>query len=152
MSKRTVILQHLINHIATTCTAVGFRGMKFLHEINDFPAFYVHVQNESRIHESAGQKLALVNISIRAFQLTDVLDDVETLSRSIETAIQTFRPVTIEEARVTSIRTDEGLMAPYALVDMECVILYRVDLQYGVIRADSMIVTADSTIYTADRG
>lgn len=152
MSKRTLILQSLVKHIAAATSSAGYRGMKFLHEVNSFPAFYIHPQNESRVHRGAGQKLSVISISVRAFQWTDTLDDVEAYARQLEYAIQTYKPQhrsLIEEARVISLRTDEGIMAPYAVVDMELDLLYEVDSKFSV-RADTTLFTADSTRLTAD--
>jgi hypothetical protein len=132
--------------------------MRFLHEVNSFPAFYIHPQNESRVHEGAGEAYAIQSISVRGYQYSDQLDDIETFMRQIEVAIQTYAPThrnLVDDARVVSVRTDEGTMAPYGIVDMQLEILYSIDYHYGMpapIRADSTIVTADSTIYKADRG
>lgn len=152
MSKRTLIIESLIRHIATHTNSTGFRGMRFLHEINTFPSFYIHPQNENRVHRGAGFQLAVMSCSIRAFQWTDTLDVVESYSRDLETAIQTYKPAykhLVQEARVTSVRTDEGIMAPYALVDMNLDILYEADARFGV-RSDTTLFTADTVQITAD--
>ena len=158
MSQRTTILSTLVNHIATATASAGFRGMRFLHEINSFPAFYVHPQNESRIPEGAGGAYAIAAISLRGYQYSDQLDDIELFMRDIETAIQSYASTyanLVDDARVLSLRTDEGTMAPYGIVDMQLEVLYSVDYHYGMdalVRADSTVVTADSTVYKADRG
>lgn len=157
MSQRSDILRTLVSHIATSTASAGFRGMRFLHEINSFPAFYIHPQNESRVHEGAGSAYAIQSISIRGFQYSDQLDDIEAFMRAIEESIQSYAhtyPSLVDDARVVSVRTDEGHMAPYGIVDMQLEVLYSVDYVYGMVktRADSTIVTADTTKYTADRG
>lgn len=158
MSQRTDIIRTLVSHIATATDSAGFRGMRFLHEVNSFPAFYVHPQNESRVHEGAGGAYAVAAISLRGYQYSDQLDDIETFMRNLEIAIQTYAPTypnLADDARVVSVRTDEGIMAPYGIVDMQLEVLYRVDYHYGMaapVRTDSTLVTADSTVYTADRG
>ena len=158
MSQRTTILNTLIAHIATATASAGFRGMRFIHEINSFPAFYIHPQNESRVHEGAGESYAICAISIRGYEYSDSLDRIEDYMREIEESIQTYArayPSLVDDARVISLRTDEGVMAPYGIVDMQLEVLYSVDYYYnklGPILADSTLVTADSTIYTADRG
>lgn len=133
MSQRTTILSTLISHIASSTSSAGFRGMRFLHEINSFPAFYIHPQNESRIHEGDGGAYALVSLSIRGYQLSDQLDSIEDFMRAIEEAIQRYAPLypqLVEDARVVSVRTDEGTMAPYGIVDMELQVLYTVDYHF----------------------
>jgi hypothetical protein len=133
MSQRTTILRTLIAHIATSTSSAGFRGMRFLHEINSFPAFYIHPQNENRIHEGDGSAYAVQSISIRGYQYSDQLDDIELFMRSLEAAIQTYAqayPDLVDDARVVSVRTDEGAMAPYGIVDMQLEVLYSVDYVY----------------------
>lgn len=157
MSQRTVILQTLIDHIALHTDSVGYRGMRFLHEINSFPAFYIHPQNESRVHEGDASAYAVQSISIRGFQYSDQLDDIEQFMRDIETAIQSYAPAypsLVEDARVVSVRTDEGVMAPYGIVDMQLEILYDIDYHFSSrpVRADSTTVTADNASYTVDKG
>jgi hypothetical protein len=135
--------------------------MRFLHEVNSFPAFYIHPQNENRVHEGAGRAYAICAISLRGYQYSDNLDDIEQFMREIEVAIQTYALTyrdLVDDARVISLRTDEGTMAPYGIVEMQLEILYSVDYLYGMtpsitaVRADSTIVTADRTFYTVDRG
>jgi hypothetical protein len=156
MSTRTTIINSLIAQLETDTNSVGHRGYRFLHEINDFPSFYLAITNERRIHRGAGIRYGIMQCVVRGYCYSDSLDTLERYARDIETSIQRYRAVhaVIEEARVTSLRTDEGAMAPYGIVDMQLEVLYSVDYHYGMpapIRADSTIVTADSTIYKADR-
>jgi hypothetical protein len=157
MSQRTSIMTTLVNHVATSTSSAGFRGMKFLHEVNSFPAFYIHPQNESRVHEGDGGAYAVCAISLRGYQYSDQLDAIEQFMRDLEVAVQSYAPAyasLVDEARVVSVRTDEGTMAPYGIVDMQLEVLYSVDYSVSSrpVRADSTIITADSTKYSADRG
>lgn len=158
MSQRTAIMSALISHIAAATNSTGFRGLRFLHEVNSFPSFYIHPQNESRIHEGDGGAYSVVSYSVRGYEYSDDVGKFEQFMREIEVAVQTFRNTyssLVDEARVMTVRTDEGAMAPYGIVDMQISVIYSVDYHYGMnapIRADSTVVTADSTVYTADRG
>lgn len=157
MSQRTSIMTTLVNHIATSTSSAGFRGMRFLHEVNSFPAFYIHPQNENRVHEGDGGAYAICAVSLRGYQYSDQLDVIEQFMREIETAVQTYaraHPSLVDDARVLSVRTDEGTMAPYGIVDMQLEVLYSLDYSVSSrpVRADSTIITADSTKYSADRG
>lgn len=157
MSQRTDILRTLIAHIAAATASAGFRGMRFLHEVNSFPSFYIQPQNENRVHEGAGGAYAVQSLSIRGYQHSDNLDDIEIFMRDIEEAIQTYPklyPSLVDDARVLSVRTDEGRMTPLGIVDMQLQVLYRIDYSVSSrpVRADSTIITADSTVYKADRG
>lgn len=157
MSQRTAILATLVSHIAAATGSTGSRGMKFLHEVNTFPSFYLQPQNESRVHEGAGSAYAMLSLSIRGYQYSDNIDAIELFMREIEVAIQTYALAyhsLVDEARVSSVRTDEGRMAPYGIVDMQFEVLYSIDYSVSSrpVRADSTTITADSTKYSADRG
>ena len=154
MSKRSSILSTLINHIADATHASGFRGLRFLHEINSFPAFYIHPETEDRFHYGRGSRQAVCACSLRGFQWSDSLDDIEAFARALESAIMSYKAshrYLIDEIRVISLRTDEGLMNPYGIVDMQFEILYEVN-PFTSITADTTAYTADNTIILASRG
>lgn len=150
MSKRTSIISTLITHIESQTAADGYRGLRFLHEINSFPAFYIHPEVETRIHIGSDVRHAVISCSLRGYQYSDNIDDIESFARTLEAAIGSFSSTLVEEIRVTSLRTDEGLLEPYGVVDMQLEILYVVN-PFISIRADSTQYTADSTIVFADR-
>lgn len=154
MSKRSNIIASLISHIADSAGMIGHRGLRFLHEINTFPSFYVHPRNESRKHDGDGSKLAILQLDVRGYGWNDDLSYIENLVRSIERSIQTFKrahPVLVQEARVTTLRTDEGAMAPYCICDLTLEILYTVE-SFAIYTCDSTLITCDSTIITVDKG
>jgi hypothetical protein len=154
MSKRSNVIGTLISHIADSAGMIGNRGLRFLHEINTFPSFYVHPRNESRKHDGAGSKLAILQLDVRGYGWSEDLSYIEDLVRSIETAIQTYRrahPDLIQEARVTTLRTDEGAMTPYCICDLTLEILYTVE-RFAVYTCDSIALTCDSTLVTMDKG
>ena len=153
MSQRTAIINSLITHISNSVSAPGYRGYRFLHEVNSFPSFYIAFQNESRTHRGRGTRLGIIAFNLRGYCWTDSLDSVEQYMRTIETAIQRYAPAHlrfVEEARVTSVRTDEGVMAPYGIVDMSIEVLYTVDPSFSQFRADSTTITADNNIIKVD--
>lgn len=154
MSHRTAIVNSFINHISTLTSATGYRGYRFLHEVNSFPSFYVAFQNENRVHRGANTFYGIIAFSIRGYCWTDSLDSVEQFMRAIETAVQSYRPAHlqfVEEARVTSVRTDEGVNQPYGIVDLNVEVLYLLDRNYTrSVRADTTLVTADNTIIKVD--
>ncbi len=127
MSRRGLVINSLISYIAETTSAAGHRGMRFLHEVNSFPAFYVHAGTESRVHISDGVRYGLLDVSIRGYQWSDSLDSIETFARAIETAVNSFYRANrdiVEEARVVSVSTDEGTLSPYGAVDLSITVLY----------------------------
>lgn len=129
MAKRSSVISSLISWIESSVGYSGNRGLRFLHEINSFPSFYVHPRNESRRHDGNGSKLAILQLDIRGYGWNDDISYIETLVRDLEAAIQTYRLAhlhLVHEARVTSLRTDEGAMAPYCICDMSVEILYGI--------------------------
>lgn len=145
MSRRTVIIQDLINHIAEHTQATGSRGMKFLHEINSFPSFYVHTTNERRVHKGVGFVQSIISIAIRGYDQAETLDSIELLVRNIETAIQTFPRNLVDECRTISVSTDEGLMSPYGIADLQIEILYTVEEGYNQPTTTVQYTLQDST-------
>jgi hypothetical protein len=130
MSKRLDIINALIAHIESVVGFSGSRGLRFLHEINSFPSFYIHPRNESRKHDGRGSRMAILSIDLRAYGWSDNLDYIEALARSLESAVSSFRPLhqsLVHEARVTSLRTDEGAMTPYCICDCSLEILYGIN-------------------------
>lgn len=149
MSVRNSILASAIRAISTDTASRGYRGFRYLHELNDFPCFCIHPEVESR--QWTDQRYGILKCSLRGYVHSDTLDDVEIYSRAIERSLQTLskslRPL-IEDARVISLRTDEGLMQPYGIVDMSLEILYR--YTQPTITVDRTDITADSTLVTGD--
>lgn len=126
MTFRSDIIEAIRSHIASETGYVGYRGMKFLDQINEFPAFYVHVKTENRTHIGQANKLAIIEMDIRAYEYSDSLDAIEDVVRSVELAIESFSLDGVDEARITHVSTDEGLLLPYAVGDMSLEVLYRI--------------------------
>jgi hypothetical protein len=119
----------LIDHISITTGYTGYRGLRFLHEINTFPSFYVHAQAESRKHDGAGSKLAIITLDVRGYGWSEGLSYIEQIVRDLEHAIQQYAALhanLVHEARVISLRTDENVMEPYCICDMSVEILYGI--------------------------
>lgn len=111
-------------HLEQNLGCKGHRGLKLLHEINDFPQFYVHAGTERRVHIGHGERFGLIEADIRGYTYAD---DIEAFARSLEFHIQSFKPAIIDEIRVISLSTDEGLLKPYEICDLSAQILYRIN-------------------------
>lgn len=150
MSVRNRILADVIDRLAAATQSRGYRGFRYLHELHDFPCFCLHVETESRAWTD--ERYGILKCSLRGYQYSDSLDVVETYTRAIEASLQqlarSIRPI-IEDVRVISVRTDEGVLAPYGIVDMSIEILYRYNQPQGI-TADSTAITADNTLVTGD--
>ncbi len=136
-TRRTQIIDAFRDHIVANTDVLDGNCQRFfvyLHEINDFPFIAFLPQEEIRNHRGAGRKIAVISIFIRAYVYNgdDPQTEAETIGFSIEQAIETFAPSAtarsfkVEEARVISFRTDEGLFKPYGLADFDMQIVYEV--------------------------
>ena len=107
-----------------------------LDEVNDFPALTMIPRAEVRDHRGAGRKIATFNIQMRAYVFdgdgSEIINVTEDLGDEIDNAVETFaasaREFEVEEARVLTFTTDEGLFAPYGIADLEAQIVYEVSI------------------------
>lgn len=134
MNRRTSIINALIDHLVASGVVLAtniIRRLVFLHEVNDYPAICFTAGSENRFHYGANSRIAQLSITLRAFTYgEDVIGVAERYARDIETAIDTYAESNYElgvhDARVLSLRTDEGLFDPYGIIDMTIQITYEV--------------------------
>ena len=138
MARRTDIIEALVGHLGTNTDVHAnnvYRTYKYMHDLNDFPAITFIPNREDRDHFGAGQVHGILAIQLRCYvydgDTADIADECERLADQIEDAIDTFAPANraleVEEARVVSLRTDDGLMTPYGVADLQISILYRLE-------------------------
>ena len=109
-----------------------FRAVKFLDEVNDFPALYLAAGTEIRNFESLSLTVATLDVTIRAYVYgednsqslaDDLLEDIEHVIYSLEDSpTKGIQDITIE-----SITVDEGLVEPYGLAEVNLQITYRLE-------------------------
>ena len=109
-----------------------FRKLKFLDEVNDFPAVYVSAGTEIRNFNSKDLTVAQLDVTIRAYVYgednsqslaDDLLEDIEHVIYSLEDSpTKGIQDITIE-----SITVDEGLVEPYGLAEVNLQITYRLE-------------------------
>ena len=110
----------------------AFRCLKFLDEVNDFPAVYVAAGTETRTFNSNNLTTASLDITLRLYvygqdnsqQLADeAVQDVEHVIYHIgDSPAKGLLDITID-----SISTDEGLAAPYGLAEIALIVNYRIE-------------------------
>jgi hypothetical protein len=138
MARRTDIIEALVGHLGTNTDVHAnnvYRTYKYMHDLNDFPAITFIPNREDRDHFGAGQVHAILAIQLRCYvydgDTADIADECERLADQIEDSIDTFsaanRALEVEEARVVTLRTDDGLMTPYGVADLQISILYRLE-------------------------
>ena len=109
-----------------------YRKLKFLDEVNDFPALYVSAGTEFRNFNSKSLTVATLDVTIRAYVYgednsqslaDDLVQDIEHVIYSIgDNSDKGILDITIE-----SISTDEGLAIPYGLAEAQLTVVYRLE-------------------------
>jgi hypothetical protein len=144
MSRRTSILTALADKFKTLLDGITYPSnvygnaypkLKFWDEVNDFPSIYMSPGIEQRQYELAGFAWGFLNVSIKVYtrgedaqmQLEQLLEDIETVvdqNRSV--VYDTTRNYETTEILVVSITTDEGLLAPYAVGEINLQVRYQI--------------------------
>lgn len=109
-----------------------YRGVKFLDEVNDFPALYLAAGTEIRNFESLSLTVATLDVTIRAYVYgednsqslaDDLLEDIEHVVYSIGDNPDKG----IQDIIIDSITVDEGLVEPYGLAEVSIQVTYRLE-------------------------
>ena len=111
-----------------------FKNYKFLDEINDFPSVCFVAGSENREELGANRRLGTIEVALRGYVFDENnVDIAEILAQNVESKVDSFsanvaaRANGVSDARVISFRTDEGLLQPYGVADLEIEILYDLD-------------------------
>lgn len=138
MARRTQILEAFVTHLGSNTDVHAnnvHRTYKYMHDLNDFPAITFIPRQEQRDHFGDQQVHGIIAVQLRCYvfdgDTSDIADECERLADQIEDAVdsfaETYRQHQVEEARVVSLRTDDGLMTPYGVADLQVSILYRLE-------------------------
>lgn len=142
-SKRTKIVQALaakfreINGSApytTNLSQNAYPKLKFWDEVQDFPCVYMHPGMETRDYLPGQFTWGLLGISIKAYVysedmaqelLEDLLGDLELcIDQNRVLVYDTENSMETTEIEVQSITTDEGLLAPYGVGEINIQVRY----------------------------
>lgn len=114
----------------------AYPKLKFWDEVNDFPSIYMSTGNESREYLPGGFKWGYLNISLKLYvksetaaeQLEELLEDVELVLDSNRTLVydDTTPGAQTTEILINSIVTDEGLLEPYGVGEVNISVQYQV--------------------------
>jgi len=109
-----------------------YRRLKFIDQINDFPAIYVSAGTEIRNFHTENLTEANLSVTIRIYvygednsqdQSNELIDDIEKLIYSIgDNPDKGILDITIE-----NITIDDGVGAPYGMAEVELSITYRLE-------------------------
>lgn len=144
MSRRTSIVKalaekfKLINGTGVYKTNLfnnAYPILKFWDEINQWPAVYMSPGSESREYLPGDFTWGYLGISVKAYcKGEDSQQLLENLLEDLETSIDQNRVLVYDlqngyettEILISSITTDEGLLAPYAVGEINLQVRYQV--------------------------
>lgn len=146
MTKRTQIVQALANQIALEINGASpyttnlqnqcFAKLKFWDEINDFPSVYITPGSEVRDYQLSGFAWGILNVAVKVYcksedlaqeQLEQLLADLETcIDKNRQLVYDTTNSYETTEILIASITTDEGLLAPYAVGEINLQVRYPI--------------------------
>ena len=109
-----------------------FRKIKFIDEVNDFPALYLSAGTENRDFNTKSLTVATLDVTIRAYVFgeDDAQSKVDDLIQDIEHVIYNLGDNSdkgIFDIQIDNITADEGLIEPYGLAEIVLTIQYRLE-------------------------
>ena len=113
-----------------------FRGFKTLEDINDFPSIYITAGPEVRNYNTVGITQSSLSLTARVYTYEDeddlVSEHVNDIVQDIEHVIynlpRNHSNLEILDITIESINTDEGLLTPYGIVELQVQVSYEVTL------------------------
>ena len=105
------------------------RKIKFLDEVNDFPSLYIAAGTEIRDFNSQNLTNATLDATIRAYVFSEdqSQEKIDDLIQDIEHVIYRIGDNSnkgIQQISISNLSTDEGLLTPYGLSEIEVTIDY----------------------------
>ena len=144
MSKRTSIIKALTEKLrgidgtapySTNLYGNAHAKLKFWDEVQDFPAVYLTPGSEQREYLPSAFTWAYLGVAIKVYCRGDeAQEELERLLEDIETCIDANRVLVYDaekghettEILIQSITTDEGLLAPYAVGEINLQVRYAI--------------------------
>ena len=144
MSVRTSIAKalaeklKLINGVSPYVSNINnnaYSYLKFWDEINDYPAIYMSTGSETRDYLPGGFKWGFLGISLKIYvKGEDPAQELEQLLEDVEKCVDANRTLAYDtgpgyqttEILINSIVTDEGLLVPYGVGEINLTVQYQV--------------------------
>lgn len=113
-----------------------YRGYKTIEEINDFPSIYITAGPEVRRYNTVGTTQSSLPMMLRVYtydeeddlvneHINDITQDIEHIIYNLP---KNYSNLEILDITITSINTDEGLLTPYGIVELQVQVSYEVTL------------------------
>jgi hypothetical protein len=143
MSRRTSILKALTEKLKlidgeapyqTNLSGNAYAKLKFWDEVEDFPAVYLTPGSEQREYHPGGFSWGHLGVSVKVYcrgeeaqlELEQLLEDVETCVDANRVLVYDLdKNYETTEILIQSITTDEGLLAPYAVGEINLQVRYQ---------------------------
>lgn len=143
MSRRTSIIKALVEKLkdidgtAYTSNIFGnaYAKLKFWDEVNDFPCIYAVPGSEAREYLPGDFAWGYLNVSLKVYCKGEFAQEqLETLLEDIEAVVDANRVITYDSTKnyetteilIVSITTDEGLLAPFAVGEINLQVRYAI--------------------------
>lgn len=144
MSKRTSIIKALADKFTlidgqapykTNLYGNAYAKLKFWDEVEDFPCVYLSPGSEMREYLPGDFAWGFLGVSVKVYcRGEDAQTQLEQLLEDIETSIDANRNLVYDatngydttEILIQSITTDEGLLAPYAVGEINLQVRYAI--------------------------
>ncbi len=143
MSRRTSIIKALsekfkdLDGVQYTSNIYGnsYPRLEFWDTVNNFPAIYMSPGTETREYLPAGFAWGFLGVSVKLYakgedaqeQLEELLEDAESVVDANRVLVyDTVNNYETTEILVASITTDEGLLAPYAVGEINLQVRYAI--------------------------
>lgn len=142
MSQRSKIVKALVEKLKLINGVTPYKSnlygknvidkLKFWDEVNDFPYICVVAGSETREYLPGGFKWGFLNIALKLYVygenshelLENIISDVETIIDTNEVLVTSEGSTT--EILINSIVTDEGLLTPYGVGEVNLTVRYQV--------------------------
>jgi hypothetical protein len=143
MSRRTSIIRALTEKLKlidgqapyqVNLSNNAYAKLKFWDEVEDFPAIYLTPGSEMREYHPGGFSWGYLSILVKVYcrgeeaqlELEQLLEDVETcVDANRVLAYDLDKNYETTEILIQSITTDEGLLAPYAVGEINLQVRYQ---------------------------
>jgi hypothetical protein len=144
MSRRTSIVKALAEKFKvidgnapykSNLHSASFPYLKFWDETNNFPSIYISAGSESREYHPSGFTWGYLALAVKVYcKGEDSMQLLENLLEDVETVIDQNRSLVYDadlgyettEILISSITTDEGLLAPYAIGEVTLQVRYAI--------------------------
>jgi hypothetical protein len=114
----------------------SYSKLKFWDEVNDFPCVYVVAGSETREYMPANFSWGFLNVSLKVYckgensqqELEELLEDIEKVLDGTLGVIEydANNHYDTSEISITSITTDEGLLSPYSVAEINILVRYQI--------------------------